>query len=434
MDKPVSIYKQKASGSLTNALKLLSAKDGIAFVDFLTTNVVAYEATGSITQANTRLSAVAGTAFLDASLASVLTDHVDKYIELIDPTGKKLTGWIKAAGTGETYTDLIGGTNPALKNGDFSAGDTVWSKVAGSTIHDGAGYNNGTAAVWTAFFASVSVAPTCRRKLYNFSITVNRTSGGLCLMVGGYNITPIYSTSGTFSAYITPTNSASNEHFYINNGSVKFIGDVDNVVVRQVLTPSTTGVTIVNSYQGTTYNWLSEETGFNHNSSTYTYKIYSLSSLPLKLNYLLKIKDSAGKFIQGWVKAAGGGLTLAAAKTVVGITKANPGVLTLAAGHGYANGDLVYFSGLTQMTGLNTKYRTLEGNSGDTFTIGDTSSEAAAETTGGSCVQKVTIPAATGVTVVSAKAGTTYNWAAKDSAFNYNDSSGYTYEIWLSNE
>jgi hypothetical protein len=38
-------------------------------------------------------------------------------------------------------------------------------------------------------------------------------------------------------------------------------------------------------------------------------------------------------------------------------------------------------------------------------------------------------PAATGVTIVSASGGTTYNWTSKDAAFNYNDPSGYTVTI-----
>jgi hypothetical protein len=148
-----------------------------------------------------------------------------------------------------------------------------------------------------------------------------------------------------------------------------------------------------------------------------------------KLGSLLVIKDSAGAAIQGFIKAAGTGETKAAAKDVDGITKANPGVLTLAAGHGYGNGMLVYFSGLTEMTSLNTKYRTLYGNSGDTFSIGDTSTYEAAETTGGNCVEKLLTPSATGVTIVSAKGGTTYNFTNKSALFNY-ASATFTYQIY----
>jgi len=86
----------------------------------------------------------------------------------------------------------------------------------------------------------------------------------------------------------------------------------------------------------------------------------------------------------------------ATAKGLTGITKANPGVVTFNAGHGYTDGDVIYFSGLTEMTELNTEYWVLRSNAGDTFelqtTVGnslDTSGYGAAETTGGDCAQLV---------------------------------------------
>ena len=126
------------------------------------------------------------------------------------------------------------------------------------------------------------------------------------------------------------------------------------------------------------------------------------------------VQDSGGRLAFGFIKAAGvaetvgeelvtngdfAAVTKAAAKSVTGITKANPGVVTFAAGHGYANGDVIYFSGLTQMTELNTQYWQLRANSGDTFQLAtvydttslDTSGYGDAETTGGNCAQKVTL-------------------------------------------
>lgn len=86
--------------------------------------------------------------------------------------------------------------------------------------------------------------------------------------------------------------------------------------------------------------------------------------------------------------------TKAAAKGVAGITKATPGVVSFDAGHGYSDGDVIYFSGLTEMTELNTEYWILRSNAGDTFelqtTVGnslDTSGYGTAETTGGDCAQ-----------------------------------------------
>ena len=49
----------------------------------------------------------------------------------------------------------------------------------------------------------------------------------------------------------------------------------DEASLKQVLTPSATGVTIVSAAGGSTYNWTYEQSGFNRNdSSGYTYKVY----------------------------------------------------------------------------------------------------------------------------------------------------------------
>ncbi len=88
----------------------------------------------------------------------------------------------------------------------------------------------------------------------------------------------------------------------------------------------------------------------------------------------------------------------AVAKGVAGITKANPGVVSFDAGHGYVNGDVIFFDNLNEMTELNGEYWKLRANSGNTFELTtvwdttslDTSAYGTAETTGGNCAQKVT--------------------------------------------
>ncbi len=70
------------------------------------------------------------------------------------------------------------------------------------------------------------------------------------------------------------------------------------------------------------------------------------------------------------------------------IIKANPGVVTVT-GHPLSNGDLVYFSGLTQMTELNGGYDLVANAGANDFEIRDTSGFVSAETTGGEVVRKV---------------------------------------------
>jgi len=70
---------------------------------------------------------------------------------------------------------------------------------------------------------------------------------------------------------------------------------------------------------------------------------------------------------------------------ITGITKATPGVVS-SVGHGLAVGDVVYFSGLTEMTELNGTLQTVTAvGSADLFSINDTSGYGSAETTGGAC-------------------------------------------------
>jgi hypothetical protein len=95
-------------------------------------------------------------------------------------------------------------------------------------------------------------------------------------------------------------------------------------------------------------------------------------------------------------------VTKATAKSVVSITKANPGVVTFASGHGFVDGDIIYFDNLTGMTDLNGEYWKLRNNSGDTFELSDetidawdtssldTSSYAGAEGATADCAQLCT--------------------------------------------
>ena len=49
----------------------------------------------------------------------------------------------------------------------------------------------------------------------------------------------------------------------------------DEASVKQVLTPSATGVTITSTPGGTTYNWASVESGFNYNATSYSVDLYA---------------------------------------------------------------------------------------------------------------------------------------------------------------
>jgi len=180
-----------------------------------------------------------------------------------------------------------------------------------------------------------------------------------------------------------------------------------------------------------------------------------------KLGHLLKVRDSAGRAIQGYIRSAGSSETVGSdsARTFV----AEAGTPTIA-------GDQITFSNALEGV-IESDYWTNGGlylvdwtissysGSGNFYLYGGgLSSSGITKAANGNYVsyitsnsvnlrvnsafgcsgvatinsiKQVTAPSATGVTISSTKGGTAMdNWAQKDAAFNYNDASGYTYEIY----
>jgi hypothetical protein len=159
--------------------------------------------------------------------------------------------------TGETYLDIVGGTDPSLLNGDFSAGDTVWTKGTGVTIGSGVCSVDGTGAAYGNILVRANTLPTPINKLYRHSITLARTAGNLYLNFGGYQ-TSVVSTASIVNGYVTVYNSSSNATLSVLNGSVAYNGTLDLITVQQVLTPSEKGITL---------NAWTIESGFNPNAA-----------------------------------------------------------------------------------------------------------------------------------------------------------------------
>jgi hypothetical protein len=204
-----------------------------------------------------KISAVAGTAFVDFSEADVLTDYLGRKLTITDSAGKKLVGYIKAAGTGETLdSELVTG-------GDFSnAGD--WTCDAGWGVTGGKAIATSVSGkrIYQAYSYTIGI-------LVKYIVVIDSISGGYIygIIGGAIGISPI--TSGTKTEYLCTTASG-NTRITGTAASIQ----LDSVSIKQVLTPSATGVTIVSTSGGTTYNWASVESGFNYNdASSYTYEI-----------------------------------------------------------------------------------------------------------------------------------------------------------------
>ena len=243
-----------ASGTIARDTLKISAADGVAFVD-------------------PSSDAVASAAFLAA-----VNNH--DAIEITSKTdGKKMHGYIKAAGTGETL-----GAN-VLTNGDMES-FTGWTQTRGAlsaeTTDKIEGAQSGKFTL-TATTGSFYRQPAWSRDcLYAINGSIkNLTIGTMYIEVGPQHfgnrkrIFPLSvppSTWTEFSGYYTPsTSSVFVSYGYGLSGNAWL---TDNVTIKQVLTPSATGVTITSTADGSTYNWASKEDGFNYNdASGYSYSI-----------------------------------------------------------------------------------------------------------------------------------------------------------------
>ncbi len=403
-------------------------------------------ASGTVTQANMKISAVAGTAFIDFSAVDALTLKLGHLLKVRDSSKRLIQGFIKAAGTSETLdaTNLI--TEWTNVNYD------VFTSVASPDIVSAIYSTSGTQT------ATTNSMVTAVGKLYKLVATWTNVAGQAPTLTG---------TNG----FVTATLSAgANNIYFVATGTSIVITSTNTAaaswgctfVLKQVTAPAATGVTISSTKGGSTMNFAQKDASFNYNdSSGYTYEIYKVLDAPVVASdtitagnalmdtttanafaapvgvdlsayqdgrHILALYNTSGGYAAiGHISATPpGGLTKGAAKNVVGITKANPGVMTLTAGHGYTDNMLVYLSGLTEMTELNTKYKTLTGSSGDTFTVGDTSAFGAAETTGGSCIERVTDCATTGALLLSTKGGSR-GYLYKHASFDPN--AAMTYKV-----
>jgi hypothetical protein len=214
----------------------------------------------TVTLANIRLSFVAGTAFVDFSSAGTLTPYLNYRLVLTDSAGKKAIGYIKSAGTGETLGEEL------VTNGDFDP-DEGWTKGVWS-IADGKAA--ATASSYSFLYQNADLAG----KLIKSSVDINSISVGAIKVCyhGTANGGTARTTTGTHAEYYTP--SSSGTATIGAQTQVNVTCSIDNLSMKQVLTPSTTGVTITSTPNGSTYNWASIEAGFNYNdASGYTWKI-----------------------------------------------------------------------------------------------------------------------------------------------------------------
>jgi len=246
-------------------------------------------ASGTVTAANMRISGVAGTAFVDFSLADVLTDHLGRGIKIMDSAGVSIGGYIKAAGTGETLATTGGPLNDgnSIPNPTFDVNTTGWTAGNSTLASIAGGQSNNcfeitrvSGTLQWAYQTITSYAPAGSLVKANAYVKSGSSGDEACIVLlyasGGKQFAAVGTSSGSWvqsgSAYLTAL--AATQFYTKKNSDTAGTMLFDEVSAKIVLTPSATGVTIVSTPGGATYNWAFQETGFDFNdTSGHTYKI-----------------------------------------------------------------------------------------------------------------------------------------------------------------
>jgi len=227
-----------------------------------------------------RISAVDGTAFLDNCAVLVPYANGLRMVTIFDSSRRMLTGWLKEAGTGETFG------SEKISNPSFDVDTSGWD-ASNCTIASISGGLSGKCLELTATgggsqsaFCAVSLTTDA---LYKGTTYVKSgTSGNEAARV--YFDGTIQYVSGTSSTttsdwtirsvYITRTDA----NTFRLNKYTSTIGTMlfDEASVKQVLTTSTNGVKIVSTQGGSTYNFATKDASFTYNAASYAYAIHDL--------------------------------------------------------------------------------------------------------------------------------------------------------------
>jgi len=228
-------------------------------------NPVVYS--GTIT--GLRISSVDGTAFMDNCAALVPYADGSHLVEIYDASGMMLRGYLGAAGTGETLGDEL------LTNGDFATGDgTGWTMHGGADATIDYTGNELTATITTAGSKAFAqyVLGDVRNHLIYYSFTIRDCSNwpGRLYQSTPYNDIRNFTSNGTYTGYNTVW--ITSVFLAVGAATITYPGAVltiDDVSLKSVLTPSTSGATIVSAKGGGTANFQYKNASFTYNEASY---------------------------------------------------------------------------------------------------------------------------------------------------------------------
>jgi hypothetical protein len=184
--------------------------------------------------------------------------NMGRMVILRDSTGKLAWGYLGAAGSGQT----LGAEK--VRNGDFASGAS-WTAEAGWSIAGGVAVATGVVSAKALYQDELWTV----KKLYKLVEDVTVTGGTHVSQM--YNV-PIFtktsSASGVTGYFAAPVAS---DNLYLQ-GLSTFNGTVDNVSMKEILTPATTGTYVYKDSALTSQGW-NMESGFNMNDTVYTFDV-----------------------------------------------------------------------------------------------------------------------------------------------------------------
>lgn len=217
-----------------------------------------------ISRQDTKLSTINGAAFVDFGDAMLFASDIGKrsLLTIKDSAGKAITGYIKAAGTGETLgaellTEWVNGGAGYDFETLTSSGVNITSAINSEAW--GFGYNVPSAFTWGWLLKLAATLTLNSGIAPRFSTGTGAGDAG-----GDVNLPQTQLHSGANTLLYTIGDAAYN-YLWLGNEAGQFSNFACTISQKRILTPSETGVTITSTQDGATYNWASQEAGFNYN-------------------------------------------------------------------------------------------------------------------------------------------------------------------------
>ena len=187
-------------------------------------------ATGLITGSSVDLRPYSSTVWGSTALAATVSDGTNTFT--LTPG---------AAGTGETL-----GVTEHIANGDFTLGDTGWTKGVGWTIVDQGGGDYELVAT-SAAFSSISYQADVNEagKLYKMVATCTSLAAGTWAMRISSLYSPTYTDTGTKTFYVT-NDIVDSLIFLRSQTATALTARFDDYSMKQVLTADALGLAFTN--------------------------------------------------------------------------------------------------------------------------------------------------------------------------------------------